>query len=201
MSFNLLSTERRAPLLGIMSDLMGRSINCFSCSGVCCTFEANSMLVTPLEAAELYQYLESEKRVGAELLSHLESTIKRYRLDVELQTHRNQFMRKTYTCPFYEEGPRGCAVSRTVKPYGCLGFNPTKEGCSGNGGCESYTDRLLERDEKWEIIEQEANLFIAESLSLSWKKIDICRALLNLHEKRDLLDNIFFEGVARQLEQ
>lgn len=195
------SAVRRTALLNIMNDLKEQSINCFQCKGVCCTFEANSMMITPLESLELYLYLCEQKRWNESLVALLNQIITRYRLDVELQTHKQQIMRKTYTCPFYNEGPKGCSISRKIKPYGCLGFNPLTTNCSGNGGCDIYRDELVAREDMWEATELQVNNFLKERLQLHWSKIDICRGLIDLDKRKDLLDSEFLQDVGRLLEQ
>ena len=111
------SAVRRQNIIMLMDQLSDSDINCFKCSGTCCTFEANSMKITPLEAVELYLFLESKDLLGFELNKILGEVITHYRLDVEIQTHRYQQMRKTYTCPFYSRGSKGCSISPEYKPY------------------------------------------------------------------------------------
>jgi hypothetical protein len=159
------------------------------------------MQLTPLEAVELYYYLAQQDRWDRQLREQLQQCIKKYRLNIELQTHRGQQMRKTYTCPFFQEGSKGCTISRAKKPYGCLGFNPTRIGCSGEGGCSSSLDLLEQREKEFKKQEDLANTYICERLTLSWKKLDIPRALLAIDEKIKLSDNQFFVDVARLLEQ
>ena len=117
------------------------------------------MQITRQEAADIRAYLEAHGLWNAGLLSRLQENIREYRLDVELPSFgRRQNLRRTYTCPFYVSGPRGCSLPREVKPYGCLAFNPTQKGAKGLiDGCVSDQRQLAEcvtagpDTEKWPI--------------------------------------------------
>lgn len=184
-----------------MQSLSSQEINCFNCEGICCSFQANSMQVTPLQTLDLYIFLQSENRWNLSLKKTLNEVIEYYRLSIEIQTHRSQQMRKTYTCPFYSPGGKGCSISPLYKPYGCLGFNPNRKNCIGQGGCGSNIEELSIREDEWGNIEQVTNDFIQKQLNLSWKKIDIPRALIDLFNREDRLSNEFFEDVTHQLEK
>ncbi len=201
MTNSLYSSQRRDSLLQPMNRLKQSNINCFECRGVCCTFVANSMQITPLEALELFLFLKQQKRWSAPLLKSLSSTIKNYRLDVEIQTHRSSQMRKTYTCPFYTEGGKGCSIFPEFKPYGCLGFNPLYSGCVGEGGCESDISKLSVRDNIWSNKEAMANQLIKDFCKFSWDKLDIPRALIEVELVVQNFNNEFFVSVARKLEK
>jgi Fe-S-cluster containining protein len=110
--------------------------HCAACSGVCCTYVANSMQITPVEARDLRIWLEKEGRWTPELLDTLRETVRRFRLDQAVGDGRRS-LRKTYTCPFYRPGPKGCSISRHHKPYGCLAFNPRAAGLTEGGNCAS----------------------------------------------------------------
>ncbi|MFI5390895.1 MAG: hypothetical protein ACHQYQ_05990, partial [Bacteriovoracales bacterium] len=68
--------------------------------------------------------------------------IEEYRLDYEIPTTRGIPLRRTYTCPFFEPGPKGCSIDSRSKPYGCLAFNPTEKNSKGGGSCSSNKEIL-----------------------------------------------------------
>ncbi len=158
--------------------------NCYSCKGVCCTFEMNSMQTTPLETIELYHYLKSENRINKNLIEKLSETISWYRLDKELPSDgKRQFARRTYTCPFLEAGDKGCTISRAAKPYGCLGFNPDIKNSVGEMGCSSDQNLLLERENLFKEFEDTENQDLKNQLNLTWDKLPMPVALLQIIEK------------------
>ena len=73
--------RRRSQVIEKMKEITSAGANCFSCSGVCCTFVGNSMMVTPIEAIELVHFLNEQGRWNNELLEKLNETILIYRLD------------------------------------------------------------------------------------------------------------------------
>jgi hypothetical protein len=185
---NILSShERRAELIKEMELLEGKTIHCFTCPGTCCTAQANSMQITPIEALEILQSLKADDWSDIDrqkFKSHMLATITQYRLDVEVYTGKknSSALRKTYTCPFFNNGSLGCGLSRSAKPYGCLGFNPKNSDDNGKS-CASNTDLLNERDEAFLAIEENANIFIKDDLKISWKKLSIPEALLEILAK------------------
>lgn len=154
-----------------------------NCRGRCCTFEANSVQITPLETLEIYRSLEESNRWNEELKKRLEQTIKDYRLDYDIPTTRGLSLRKTYTCPFFNHGPKGCSLDREIKPYGCLGFNPLKEGNLNGENCGQNNALLEKREQKHNLHETELNQQIANALGLEWKKLPIPMALLDFDRK------------------
>lgn len=120
-----------------MRDQADQGIHCGSCSGVCCTFLANSMQITPLEAEDLREWLIQQNRWTPELFEQLAATVTRFRLDRELGDGHRSLLRRTYTCPFYRPGPAGCSIAPTHKPYGCLAFNPRRPNLTEGGDCVS----------------------------------------------------------------
>lgn len=172
-------TSRRARLIEAMASLEGQKIDCMNCSGTCCTYVANSMQITPLEALEILDSLNVDKREREELVARLSQTVKDFRLDQELLTGKKgiQSFRRTYTCPFFTPGPKGCALSRSAKPYGCLAFNPRIAGDNGSK-CTSDIDLLEKREADFKSFEDSANEKIAAHFSLNWKKMDLPRALI-----------------------
>jgi Fe-S-cluster containining protein len=138
-------STRRAALRDHMRELEEKGWSCRACSGVCCTFVANSMRISPVEAWDLRRWLESEGRWTPELIERLRECVTRYRLDQEPGDGRRT-LRKTYTCPFYSGGPRGCTIHPDHKPYGCLAFNARRPGITEGGSCASAQDLLQARE-------------------------------------------------------
>ncbi len=135
------SKHRRQILINEMERLKGQGINCQNCLGICCTSSSNSMLITPVEANDIKDFLKSKSRWNEELKKKLEDCVKKYRLDYEIPTTRGLSFRRTYTCPFFEPGPKGCTIELENKPYGCLAFNPKIQKSSG-GTCSSNKEIL-----------------------------------------------------------
>jgi len=176
--------QRRELLIDEMANLTDKKIHCLNCVGTCCTFSANSMQITPLEAFEIILSLEVTEETIPDLKLKLQKNIRDYRLDHEIFLGKKAIanLRKTYTCPFFVVGSKGCTIKKDLKPYGCLGFNPRIENDNGSL-CHSSIEQL-ERREFIEIQnEDKANKFLAEELQLDWIKQEIPRAVLALIEK------------------
>ena len=175
--------DRRALVVDKMKSITDSGANCFSCTGVCCTFVGNSMMVTPIEALELVYFLNEEGRWNESLLEQLELTIQIYRLDRPVPGDgRRSFARRRYTCPFFSEGKKGgCSVRKRYKPYGCLGFNSISSGVKDGENCKSYLDTLEERDEKNSSTEESLNEKIKRDLGLDWDKKNMPTALKELY--------------------
>ena len=178
------SMQRRFALIEEMQRLEGKTIHCFTCPGTCCTSQANSMQITPIEALEILASLNADEWSLDErenFKKRMEQNISDYRLNVEIYTGKKNTssLRKTYTCPFFNHGSLGCGLSRSAKPYGCLGFNPKNSEDNGKS-CASNSDLLSERDEQFESSEELANQYIKDDLNLSWKKLSIPQALLDI---------------------
>ena len=174
--------DRRRVLVEQMARLEDLNVDCKNCLGICCTSTANSMLITPLEAVELYLYLQHSGRVDQALVDQLRETVAEYRLDKDFMQGKRSPLRKTYTCPFYKPGAEGCTISRKYKPYGCLGFNPKEQGAKGEKSCASHIDLLEQRDENFLQLENDLNQKLREKLGIWWEKRSIPMALLELHE-------------------
>ncbi len=145
------SLTRRQGLVLEMQNLENQTIHCFTCPGTCCTSQANSMQITPIEALEILNGLSIDTLSLEEindLKKRMEDNIHAYRLNVEIYTGKkhSQDLRKTYTCPFFMNGSKGCSLSRGSKPYGCLGFNPKENGDNGKS-CSSNIELLQKREE------------------------------------------------------
>lgn len=176
--------ERRKALVDEMNKLESGLVHCFNCPGTCCTSVANSMMVSPIEALEVIESLklDSLDQIAIEQLKKtLLDCIKSYRLDVEIYTGKKSTtpFRKTYTCPFFKREAKGCGLSRSAKPYGCLGFNPKAENDNGQT-CTSNKELLEIRDDHFSAQEHLANLAIQNQLQLSWSKKDLPSALIEL---------------------
>lgn len=151
-----------------------------SCIGHCCTFEHNSMQVSPLEALDAYQYLKEEGRLGQELEQSLEECVKSYRLDKEMITKGPNTLRRYYTCPFYKQEALGCTLDRDSKPYGCLAFNPLEKNVTEPGHCSSHQIELENQNQQYRDAENLANSFLATEFNIYWNKMNLPNALLYL---------------------
>lgn len=104
------------------------------------------MQITESEARDIIVDLEQKGLLNDELIQRLKDCVREYRLDVEIPSFGSRSnLRRTYTCPFYSPGPRGCALSPERKPHGCLAFNPQKPRAQGlKDGCSSAQNLLSE---------------------------------------------------------
>jgi hypothetical protein len=174
------STKRRSLVVENMNQLIGQEKDCFKCKGHCCTFEFNSMQVTPLESFDVYDYLLNKNMITPELISRLEDNIKHFRLDKDFLSLGKKSFRRYYTCPFYLEDKLGCSIGKNHKPYGCLAFNPKEMNVTTPGHCTSYTDSLELREEENRQDEDVLNESLKKTLSLYWDKKDISTSVLYL---------------------
>lgn len=174
--------NRRELLIKKMEDLEAREMGCRGCQGTCCTFEANSMMLTPLEALELITYLKENQLLVEELKIKLLKNISDYRLEPKYLNGRRSYLRKTYTCPFFGFIELGCPLPREIKPYGCLAFDSHHPTLKAGEHCFSEKDVLIER-EKLHPEEVEMNHRIREEFKLDWEKSPIPLALLALWDK------------------
>jgi hypothetical protein len=132
--------KRRQYLINQMQDLIEQKLDCFSCTGVCCTSLHNSMKITSEEAIEIKNYLLKEKKWNLELKLKLEDTVKDFRLDKTLILKKGIEFRRTYTCPFYKGSSLGCDLPKEIKPLGCLAFNPVEKEVKNGGNCQVYPE-------------------------------------------------------------
>lgn len=179
-----LPAERRRDLIFEMKKLSNVNVHCFNCKGTCCTMSANSMQITPLEAFEMLLSLEITAENVEEIRQRLKENILHYRLDHEISLGKkaHSHLRKTYTCPFFVPGPKGCTIKKEFKPYGCLGFNPKLENDNGSS-CHSDQILLEKRDNENLAGEEEANLYLKKEFQIYWTKLEIPKALLHLIDK------------------
>lgn len=173
---------RRAPLQERMDCLDKSQIKCSNCTGKCCTLVANSMMLTPIEAMDLRLYLYENWLWNDELKEKLRQCIKDFRLGETLDLGRGRSFRRTYTCPFYMTTFPGCPLPTEVKPYGCLAFNPTKGKPTDGEGCSSDMELLGKRESQMPK-ETEINQVLKDDLKLTWDKLPIPLALLEIDKK------------------
>lgn len=169
--------ERRSVLLEHMQGLGDRQINCLSCQAPCCTSQKNSMQVTPLEALDIYFYLKEHALLTDELISRLQECVDSFGLNREVPGNGGRaFLRRYYSCPLQVN--LRCIISSSVRPYGCLGFNPLSANIQNAEDCISQIDLLEKREKQWIGQEDKINQELRASLHLEWIKRDIPRALL-----------------------
>ena len=142
------------------------------------------MQITPIEAFEIILSLEITDENLPELKAKLQKCIDDYRLNHEIFLGKkvNSLLRKTYTCPFFVLGSKGCTIKKDLKPYGCLGFNPRIENDNGSL-CHSNISLLEKRDNSELTSEDMANTFLRNDLQLDWVKLEIPKAVLAVIEK------------------
>ncbi|MCO4753608.1 MAG: hypothetical protein KC478_03965 [Bacteriovoracaceae bacterium] len=162
--------DRRMVVQQEMAKANEKGLDCLNCSGMCCTYKNNSMQVDAIQALEILAWLESEERVNEELIESLDKVILEFRLNKDFMLGRNREFRRTYTCPFFMQKNQGCSLSRSVKPYGCLAFNPLEKKVSTEGKCASNIEILTEREALHSDIEEKANKALTEELGLYWNK-------------------------------
>lgn len=175
--------DRREILISKMLELDGQNKNCSKCTGMCCTYLYNSMKTTPLEAVELYLFLAKENRLNNELIEQLKECIKDFRLDKDINLGKGKSFRRTYTCPFFKKGAKGCSISLHDKPYGCLGFNPAEVEVSSEGKCKVYIGPHEEREARYIKVENKINQILINELGLYWEKLPMPLAIIELINK------------------
>lgn len=182
-SKSMTQLSRRENLLNRMQALESEGLSCIGCAGNCCTYEGNSMMTTPLEAAEILLYLKSTHGWNDELKVKLAETVARFRLDHPVGNGRRSFVRKSYTCPFFNHQELGCPLPREVKPYGCLAFNSHHAEKKAQEFCYSERNLLEDRELQFGIFEAAVSLRLREKFNLFWEKTPLPLALLDIWEK------------------
>jgi len=149
--------------------------DCASCTGRCCTFEANSMQMTSIEALEAMALLEEKGLLNSETKKRLHDCIDEFRLDQYIQIASGEFFRKSYTCPFFFYPSFGCGLGVDSKPYGCIAFNPCESAQENGGNCQSDLEIQEKRNEIYEEAEDRANnlLFKEEGISILKEPIPV----------------------------
>lgn len=173
--------ERRQPLLTEMQRLADEGKHCAACPGHCCTAIANSMQTTPLETQDVLHYLRETGRWTEELKIELRASVTKFRLDQIPGNGKRSYLRRTYDCPFFAGKNHGCTIPREVKPYGCLGFNPSAMNESEGKSCGSDQSLLARREEVW-AEELSANKQLREKHKLWWEKLPLPLALLEAEQ-------------------
>lgn len=171
--------NRREILIEHMNALEAQGMGCIGCAGNCCTYEANSMMVTPLEAVELMTYLHQKSLLTDELKNKFLETVSKYRLEHPPGKGRRSYLRKTYTCPFFNHQELGCPLPREIKPYGCLAFDSHHVELKASEHCYSEKE-LLERRDALHSEEKELNEKLKNEFTLYWDKTPLPNALLDL---------------------
>jgi hypothetical protein len=157
--------------------------DCMSCTGRCCTFEANSMQMTSLEALEAMALLEERGLLNEEVKKRLQDCIDEFRLDQYIQIASGEFFRKSYTCPFFFYPSFGCGLGVDSKPYGCIAFNPCEGGQKDGGNCKSDLDIQEKRNEIFEESEDRGNQMLFKEKGISILKEPIPVKLLEFWNK------------------
>ncbi|MEH0860359.1 hypothetical protein [Halobacteriovorax sp. DPLXC-1] len=174
---------RRALLSEQMYDNEKKGLDCMNCTGRCCTYEANSMQMTSIEALEAMAALEEKDLLNQETRRRLEDCISEFRLDKYIQIGAGEFFRKSYTCPFYFYPSFGCGLGVDHKPYGCIAFNPCEPGQSEGGNCQSDLDIQEKRNLQFEESEDLADKYLFEKFDISPLKEPIPIKLLEIWRK------------------
>lgn len=170
---------RRRVLLDSMRALGERKIDCSGCSGVCCTFVANSMQITPIEALDILADLTARGEMNEARLEEWRILVERHGLDRPAPGDgQRELVRRRYTCSFFAGGKLGCTLTPEFKPYGCLAFKPRSAGVWEGKDCGVDGDGLARRD-----IDEAGHLPLGESLAAALADLakgPIPAALLNL---------------------
>ena len=171
--------KRRELLIDNMNSLIAKEKSCTKCPGYCCTKKFNSMQISNIEAIDIYYYLESSKLLEQTVDSIKESIIN-FRLDKEVFMGKNEKMRRSYTCPFYNHKSLGCLIPAEYKPYGCLAFNPLSINVTTENMCSSDTVIQEKRHQDYELIEKKLNIIINTHHFLEDAKDSIPNKLIKL---------------------
>lgn len=177
--------ERRENLIEAMEENEASGKDCLSCEGTCCTFQANSMKVTPSETLDLVVDMFNKGRWNKEWKTKLENQVRSDRLGDDVPTDgRRDLIRRTYTCPFFKtDGSFGCSVERWKKPYGCLAFNPNEEKQTQGGNCSSHTDLLESHARDFHSYHEELDSILSKEYGISPSKTDLPSAILRFFDK------------------
>ena len=175
--------NRRENIITRMIQLSSAGQDCKNCPGTCCTFESNSMMTSPLETTELLIFLQSQGMKNEGLKEKINQTIKQYRLDQLTGYGRKSFLRRTYTCPFFNHSELGCPLPVEVKPYGCLAFNSHHPTSKASEHCYSEKELLITREDENIDYENAINNSLKEKYSLWWDKLPMPVALMEMWDQ------------------
>ncbi len=117
--------KARRALLAKMRRRQAAVFSCAGCDGRCCTARHNRMRVTPLEAVHIARYLT---RIFRRTPAARAATEDRIQESIERFSLKKTEAPQAYTCPFFRAADHVCTLPATVKPIGCLAFNPNLEG-------------------------------------------------------------------------
>ncbi len=170
--------SRRENIISRMIQLSSLGQDCKNCPGTCCTFESNSMMTTPLETSEILIWLQKENKKNITLKEKLQTTIQNYRLDQLTGYGRRSFLRRTYTCPFFNHSELGCPLPVEIKPYGCLAFNSHHPTSKAGEYCYSEKEVLIAREESNAEYELRINDLLRTKFNLWWDKLPMPLALI-----------------------
>lgn len=173
-----LGEVRRDIIIEDMKSQEGQGFDCHSCPGFCCTYQYNSMMITPLEAFEILINLNFDNRITDELVKKLNNNAVSFRLDKEIW-QKNTLLRRYYTCPFYKDEKLGCSLSVKLKPLGCLAFNSTEKEVSTTGKCETRPNVLTRQGKRNKGDFIILNKKIKKIFNIVWDKKPISTALLD----------------------
>lgn len=140
-------------------------------------------MTTPLETAEILLYLKAKNALDEEFKSKLLSTVAKFRLEHPSGNGRRSFVRKSYTCPFFNHQELGCPLPREVKPYGCLAFNSHHAEKKADEFCYSERSLLEDRESLHIAFEDQVNLKLREKFNIFWEKTPLPLALLEIWDK------------------
>ncbi|MFG1505004.1 hypothetical protein [Halobacteriovorax sp. ZH5_bin.2] len=175
--------KRRELLVEQMFANEASGLDCLSCTGRCCTYEANSMQMTSIEALEAMAVLEEKNLLNDETKKRLEDCISEFRLDKYIQIGPGEYFRKSYTCPFYFYPSFGCGLGVDHKPYGCIAFNPCEANQEDGGNCQSDLDIQEKRNLQFEKTEDLADKYLYDQYKVSLLKEPIPIKLLEIWKK------------------
>lgn len=176
------SKKFRTRLVENMESLDLKFINCKNCSGICCTKAKNSMMVTPIEALNLYLYLEENIKDKKMLWEKIEESVSTYGLNREIYV-KGKLLRKNYTCPLFKFESWGCPIDPYLKPLGCLGFNATEVNVTDGKNCQSDINLLSITEDEFSAELTVINNKLKDILKLSFDKKPIPTALLEIRLK------------------
>ena len=137
------------------------------------------MMVTPVEGFELFMYLKQSGQFDQELKARLADTVRTYRLDQSVGNGKKSFIRRNYTCPFFNNKELGCPLQVEVKPFGCLAFNAHHETEKAGEYCFSEKEILEKRESDFQSAELKENEELKKKYQLYWDKIPLPLALLD----------------------
>lgn len=136
------------------------------------------MMTTPLETCEILLWLLQENKKTDLLKEKIQTTVSYYRLDQLVGHGRRSFLRRTYTCPFFNHSELGCPLPVEVKPYGCLAFNSHHPTNKADENCYSEKEVLIAREESNAEYELRTNDFLKNKYNLWWDKLPMPFALI-----------------------